>query len=125
MRWLLDEMLPPAAVIALASLGHDASSVRESGLAGATDVVVLEHAVRESRIMVTENVADFATLLEDRLARGEPCVPVVFVRRQRLPKRGALPDHLGRLLDDWAHANPHPYIGLHWPAADVPLPPES
>jgi predicted nuclease of predicted toxin-antitoxin system len=113
-RWLLDEMLPPAAAEALRQRGHDARSAREAGLTGEPDGAVLDRAVAEARIVVTEDVADYSLLIEERLGRGEPCVPVVFVRRADLPARGALAAHLARRLDAWAAANPDPFLGAHW-----------
>jgi predicted nuclease of predicted toxin-antitoxin system len=88
MKFLLDEMLPPATCGELGDLGHEALSVRDTGLAGTDDRRVLDVAVSEGRVMVTENLADFALLLEQRLAAAEPCIP--------------------------ARANPEPYIGPHW-----------
>jgi hypothetical protein len=114
-RWLLDEMLPPAAAAELVSEGHDAISVLEVGMASAEDAEILDRAVRESRVVVTENFADFAILVAQRLSSEEGRVPVVFVQRSRLPKRGALAVHLARLLDGWAMTNPDPYVGIHWP----------
>jgi predicted nuclease of predicted toxin-antitoxin system len=114
-KWLLDEMLPPAAAAELIAKGHDAISIVDIGMPGAEDADILDLAIRESRVVVTENFGDFAALVEQRLSPEERCVPVVFVRRERLPKRGALAVHLARLLDGWAMANPEPYVGLHWP----------
>ena len=114
MRWLLDEMLPPASCRLLVGKGHDAISVSEAGLAGADDGRVFDLAVRERRVLVTENFADYALLLEQRLSRNEPCVPVVFVRKADLPRRGSLATHLARRLLAWAKANQHPYVGPHW-----------
>jgi predicted nuclease of predicted toxin-antitoxin system len=112
-RWLLDEMLPPAVARALDGMGHDARTVREAGLAGAADPEVLDAAVRERRVLVTENVTDFARLLSDRLSTGDPCVPVVFVRRASL-SRDAPWSNLASALDRWARANADPYVGPHW-----------
>jgi predicted nuclease of predicted toxin-antitoxin system len=114
-KWLLDEMLPPAAAEALTRQGHDARSVRDVGLRGRADREVIERAVREGRALVTEDVADYSRLLEERLARGEPCVPVVFVRRTDMPRGRVLADRLARKLTRWAEANPDPYLGPHWP----------
>jgi hypothetical protein len=113
-RWLLDEMLPPETCGHLNALGHDAVSVYHVGLTNVRDGQILDVGVRERRIVVTENHRDFAVLLHGRLSRGEPCVPVAFVRRDALPRRGALPVHLARLLDGWAKANPDPYVSPHW-----------
>lgn len=114
MRWLVDEMLPPDTAAELNRRGHDATSVAGLGLAGQPDPVVYDRAVTESRIVVTENVADFAVLLDRRLRANEPAVPVVFVRKGDLPRRGALAHHLGARLDRWADDSPDPYLGPHW-----------
>lgn len=114
MRWLFDEMLPPGAVEELNGRGHDASTVADLGLAGQPDPVIFDRAVAEGRVVVTENIADFAVLLEQRLRNDQPVVPVVFVRKADLPRRGALAHHLAVRLDRWAEANPDPYLGPHW-----------
>ncbi len=115
MRWLLDEMLPPETAGLLVECGHDAVSVRGVGLAGAADDEVLSFATAEGRAVVTENFADYSTLLEVRLSRDEPCVPVVFVRKSDFPRRGALAPRLAECLNRWAGENPEPFIGPHWP----------
>lgn len=115
MRWLLDEVLPPSCAVELRSLGHDASTVLELGMAGAEDADVFARAIKEARLVVTENFSDYTTLVSDALNGRQPCAPVVFVRRENLPRRGALGVHLARHLHAWAGANPDPYLGLHWP----------
>lgn len=114
MRWLLDEMLPPGAAAELNRRGHDAVPVADLGLAGQPDSVVFDRAVADSLVVVTENVADFAVLLDERLRRDQPVMPVVFVRKTDLPRRGALAHHLAIRLHRWAEANPDPYLGRHW-----------
>ena len=115
MRWLLDEMLPPATAEHLRQLGHDALSARNAGLAGAEDTEVFAFAVSEGRVVVTENIADYATILERCLSRGEPCVAVVFVRKSDFPRGGGLATHLAAHLDKWAADHAEPYVGPHWP----------
>ena len=68
-------MLPPATAAELTALGHDALSVTEAGLGGSDDAAVHETAVEQQRVVVTENFADFATLTNDELTAGAPCVP--------------------------------------------------
>jgi predicted nuclease of predicted toxin-antitoxin system len=114
-KWLLDEMLPPATADELNRRGHDAVTVHQIGLAGADDTTVFDYAISENPVVVTENFADFATLLDQRLRREDPCVPIVFVRKTDVPRRGAPAAHLADKLDAWSRANPHPYIGPHWP----------
>jgi hypothetical protein len=114
MKWMLDEMLPAATCKHLGRRGHDAVSVYDVGLSGAEDAHVFGYAVREERVIVTENFADYSALLEQRTSRGERCVPVVFVRKRDFPQRGALAGHLAVRLDAWARKHPEPYIGPHW-----------
>lgn len=115
MKWLIDEMLPPALAEALRDRGHDAAAVSELDMQGASDDEVFDRAAAEDRTVVTENFADFATLVERRQADGSPCTPVVFVRKSSFGAGGALPAHLADHLDRWATAYPDPYDGLHWP----------
>jgi len=114
-RWLLDEMLSPATAGQLVRLGHDAVSVDDVDLAGSNDDEVFAFAVSAQRMVVTENFADYADIVDRRLIRGEPCVPVIFVRKSDFPAGGALPAHLTAHLDKWAIEHPEPYVGLHWP----------
>lgn len=115
MKWLIDEMLPPATASELETLGHDAISVTGAGLGETADEVVYNHAVAGNRTIVTENFADFAKLAELRLARDELAVPNVFVRKQDFPRGRHLSVRLARHLHQWAMANPDPYPGPHWP----------
>ena len=114
MKFLLDEMLPPTAATALDRAGHDAITVVMAGLTGAPHGEVLAFAVDNDRVLVTEDVEDFAVLLQHAVDRGEPAVPVVFVNRRSLPRRGALAEHLARRLDRWAADHADPYVGTHW-----------
>jgi hypothetical protein len=114
-RWLIDEMLPPATAVELNALGHDAISVAGSHLVETADAVIYDNAVAQRRTVVTENFADFARIIERRLASDQPCVPVVFVHKKDFTRGGGLAVHLARLLDEWATKNPDPYPGAHWP----------
>ena len=108
-------MLPLATAEELNALGHDSISVAATGLAGAADESVYAEALKQSRVVVTENFSDFAAIVTHRLANGDPCVPVVLVRKANYPRGGALAHHLARHLHQWATQNPHPYPGHHWP----------
>lgn len=115
MRWLIDEMLPPALAEELQARGHDAVSIAGSDLAGMTDEAVYDLAVEQQRILVTENFADFNRLAETRVAAEGPVVPVIFVRKRAFPRGRALAAHLARHIDEWAADHPDPYPGPHWP----------
>ncbi|MQA08216.1 MAG: hypothetical protein GEU98_06615 [Pseudonocardiaceae bacterium] len=105
--FLLDEMFPPAAARLLRDeYGHDALHVFEVGLGAADDAEVVTTARAQRRAVVTENVVDFS---------GERDVVLVFVLNRNLPSGGAQATVLAKLLDDWAKANPRPYLGPHWP----------
>ena len=115
MKWLIDEMFPNAVAEALRDKGHDAVTVFELDMHGAPDQDAFDLAVNQKRIVVTENFADFAALVEQRQTDDEPGAPVVFVRKSSFPAGRALPAHLAEHLDRWAQDNPDPYTGLHWP----------
>jgi predicted nuclease of predicted toxin-antitoxin system len=112
-RFLIDEMLPPRLAAALAALGHDAVHVRDVGLGNADDADILGAAIRDSRVMVTENIADFMRLTDGIANAGDPATAVVMVRRGRQPG-GVLADRLARALDAWARMTPTPWHGPHW-----------
>lgn len=106
MRFLIDEMFPPATCRHLAEHGHDAVHVRDRGANARPDSEVAALAAREHRVLVTENVKDFA--------RSEG-IAIVCVLKSRLRSRG-MDQQLARVLTDWAAANRNPYLGLHWPS---------
>lgn len=62
MRLLVDECLPPSLAVVLREAGHDAASVIDLGLAGATDVVVMAAACEQERVLVSADT-DFGELL--------------------------------------------------------------
>ena len=105
--FLIDEMFPVAAAELLRdTYGRDAAHVGEVGLRAADDAQVAATARAEGRVVVTENVADFA---------GERDVVLVFVLKRNLPAGGAQAAALPRILDRWAREFPDPYLGHHWP----------
>ena len=107
MRFLLDEMFPAEAAQQLRDeFDHDAVHVSEVGLAGGADAEVGITARPEKRVVVTENVADFA---------AEPDLVLVCILKRNLPSGGAQAHALAAVLDRWATDNPRPYIGQHWP----------
>ena len=61
-RFLLDENVDLAVAPGLRHRGIDAMHIRELSMTGATDDTVLDIAVKESRILVTRDLKDFARL---------------------------------------------------------------
>ena len=108
-------MLPRTLAQQLTDLDHDAVTVHDVDLAGPSDDDGFELAVLQERLIVTENFADFARLLEQQQNSGVPCVPVVFVRKSSFRRGGGLAAHLAKRLDKWARDHQDPYIGPHWP----------
>ncbi len=108
--FLIDEMFPASAAGLLRDkYGHDAVHVTEIGLRGAPDPQVAAAARAESRVVVTENVADFSP---------ERDVVLIFVLKKNLPAGGAQAAALAAVLDQWAGEHPDPYLGPHWPRID-------
>jgi|SRR5215204_540968 len=105
--FLIDEMFPPAAAELLREThGYDAVHVGDVGLNASEDAQIAALARADGRVMVTENVADFA---------GERDLVLVFVLKKNLPVGGAQAAALANVLDHWARAHPDPYLGQHWP----------
>jgi len=105
MRFLIDEMFPPATCQPLKECGHDAVHVRHRGVDARPDPEVAAVAAREDRVLVTENIKDFVS---------EQGLVIVCVLKSRLRQKG-MAGHLAVTLDAWAQAHPDPYLGLHWP----------
>lgn len=114
MRWLVDEMFPADVSDRLDELGHDArAAVRD--LRGLDGAAVLDVAVAEGRVLVTENVVDYVALLEYRIASGGSVATVVFALKSDLLRDpGALGADLARRLDVWAREHPEPFATAYW-----------
>lgn len=56
-------------------LGHDVLTVHEAGLTGATDLVIVEHAARERRTVLTQDL-DFGRIFVER----DPPVRILVLR---------------------------------------------
>lgn len=107
MKFVLDEMYPPAAAERLRDRhDHDAVHVAEAGFRATEDAEIAAVARAEGRVMVTDDVADYAM---------ERAHVLVFVRKRRLPAGGGQAAALADVLARWATANPAPYVGAHWP----------
>lgn len=89
MKLLLDEMHAPAVAAELRRLGHDVIAVKERAeLIGFPDADLWRVATVDRRVIVTENVKDFAALHKAATAAGQPHAGVIFTHSRRFP-RGA------------------------------------
>jgi predicted nuclease of predicted toxin-antitoxin system len=87
LRFLLDEMYPPAVAEALRVRGHDAVGVVERAeLRSMSDSDVFATAQRERRAVVTENVPDFVPIANDHDARGASHYGLVLVHPGNYPR---------------------------------------
>lgn len=101
MRLLLDEMHSPRVAAALAQDGFDVVSIgADVERKGHDDVDVMEFAVAQRRVVVTENLDDFASMASAWLAQGGSFPGIVLTPQGRFVRtRGkAYPGSLIRAL---------------------------
>ena len=53
MRFLIDNALSPSIAEGLNKAGHDAVHVRDIGMAAATDIIIVNYALQNNRIIVS------------------------------------------------------------------------
>jgi len=79
LRLVLDEMYSDTISSELRKLGVDAISIHDRPkLEGSSDEEVMRVAIAERRVLVTNNVRDYAPLVEEFGLRGEMHFGVVF-----------------------------------------------
>lgn len=87
MRLILDEMLDAEIALQLRRLGWDVKAIQgDQALEGKKDLDVIRAARELGRVLVTENVRDFARHHRDLLSAGESHCGLLFTSRQRLPR---------------------------------------
>jgi hypothetical protein len=105
LRLLLDEMYPPAAAEQLRQRGVDAIAVKESAaLSGLSDDDLLVRATADQRVLVTENIPDFAIL-----GRAGEHIGIVFCHPRRFPRDR---NSVGRLVAALVALDAAPATGL-------------
>lgn len=82
-------MYPPALADALRDGGLDATTVAEMGMTGRSDPDVLAAASASDRVLLTENVADFARICAERLSAGHHHPGVLIALSSRFSRRPA------------------------------------
>lgn len=90
MKLLLDEHFSHKIAADLHSAGHDVVTVAQLGGAGASDPSVLEIALAEGRVLVTNNARHFVPLVRLWAASGLDHAGVILTSDESMPrgKRG-------------------------------------
>lgn len=87
MRLLLDEMLDAAIAEQLRKRGHDVEAVQgNTELEARTDLDLLREASKRGRVLVTDNVQDFARLHRQFARSGELHHGILLVSPRRYPR---------------------------------------
>jgi len=96
--YLDDDSAHGLLAVLLRKTAHDAQTPHENGLSGAPDPVHLTHAIREDRVLLSQNYDDFKHL-HDLLMVGRGHHPGIFmVRKDNDPKRDMGPPHIVRAI---------------------------
>jgi predicted nuclease of predicted toxin-antitoxin system len=79
-RLFLDQHIPLNIAEALRGSGHEALSVREAGLLGASDDLLLRFAAEQGRVFISSDYRDFARLSREwnQEARDFPGIVLVW-----------------------------------------------
>lgn len=90
MRLCLDEAYSPQIAEDLRAAGFDVISVKERpDLEGSSDADLLSAMTVERRALLTENVGDFAPLLQQLAATGESHYGVIYSAPRSMPRSAA------------------------------------
>ena len=99
---LLDEMFSPTIAELLAKRGVDCQAVvARAVLRSRDDAEVFEAAVREARILVTNNVVDFEILRRRAVADGREVPGLIYTSDNSFPRRSRF---VAQLADALEHA---------------------
>lgn len=83
--FLLDEQISPRVAEQAENLGVDVRAVCGSELSGLDDRGIFRAAIKEGRIVVTYNIADFSAVYADLLKEGLKIPGLVLVSEDSIP----------------------------------------
>lgn len=86
MRLLTDEHYATEIAIRLRAAGHDAAAVLEVGMTGIADEALLAFAAAQGRVLLTNNVRDFATIAALWASGGQDHRGLLFTSDESLPR---------------------------------------
>ena len=89
MRLLLDEMISATVADLLRDRGHDVVAVQDPDLEhlrGIDDCELLDHAARQRRAVVTDNIPDFVRCHQRRLDRNRPHLGLLLFTNDTFPR---------------------------------------
>jgi hypothetical protein len=122
---LLDEMFSPAIATSLVDRGIDCQAIAaRPSLRALGDSDVLEAALSEARVLVTNNVVDFEILRRRREAEGRATPGFIYTSDDRFPRNRAFVSRLADALEDVARRHTvRTHGGVLWltPVEQMPL----
>ena len=113
---LLDEMFSPVIADKLAALGVDCRAVAaDVELRARDDLEIFRTALREGRVIVTNNVADFESLRRAHEAVGNQLPGLIYTSDPAFPRTKAFTERLAAALHKAAITREaHTYGGVLW-----------
>lgn len=113
---LLDEMFTPQIGQLLRERGIDCACVADDPvLVAQDDGSVLDAALVQRRVLVTNNVVDFGPLRRARLAGGQAVPPLIYTDDRAIPRTR---DYIGLIVATLEHAatthKVSAYGGVYW-----------
>ncbi len=100
-RLLLDEMFSPRIADHLNAAGHDCIAVAaDPALRETSDAALIQLAVADERIFVTNNVIDVEPLRRRRAEAGDVIPPLIYTSDSTFPRNRHFLARLSKALDD-------------------------
>jgi predicted nuclease of predicted toxin-antitoxin system len=99
--YLDDDTASPLLARLLRTAGHDVQLPADVGMAGKPDSVLLAHAIREGRVCLTKNYADFEDLHDLVMIGKGHHTGILVVRQDNNPRRDMDEGDIVRPLASW------------------------
>lgn len=106
MKLALDHHYSPAIAAQLRERGHDVTAALERGWEAEEDEPLLELCDREQRALLTNNVADFTTVMRRWAAEGRRHSGLIFTSDASMPRGRDTIGRFVRALAELLRSNP-------------------